>query len=88
MAPKSILGAPERLYKLSRRIFFCPHGPILPYRDRFGNIRIDSVVPELPLSMNMIYPPYFFLLGVSQLPESAVRLGVSSGAGAPCNDVS
>ena len=29
----------------------------------------------------MPYPPYFFPLGVSQLPESAVRLGVFSGAG-------
>ena len=57
-------------------------------QSRPSSTGIDSVVPELPLSVEMPYPPYFFLLGVSQLPESAVRLGVSSGAGAQCNDVS
>ena len=30
---------------------------------------------------------YLYSLRVSQLPECAVRLGVSSGAGTPCNDV-
>ena len=37
-------------------VVFLSHGPILPYRDRFGNILIDSVVPELPLGVEMINP--------------------------------
>ena len=66
------------------------------FTDLFTNDLIDLLIYQEsqrllqvpPLSVEPISPLYLQPPRVSELPESAVRLGVSSGAGTPCNDVS